>query len=89
MADCRKAEASRIFMEQEKEMLNEIELERAVYDEVIWALNQNKNIKIEKGLFEDVEFCERRIKEEELKKDGVWKKKEMEVDFACWKIAQT
>ena len=65
-------------MEQEKEMLNEIELERAVYDEVIWALNQNKNIKIEKGLFEDVEFCERRIKEEELKKDGVWKKKEME-----------
>ena len=73
-----KLESKRIQIEEEMKLQEEIDLEKSLYDEVIWALTLEREQAVEFGDQGKVEWCNNRISEEQLRRGEVYNKKQIE-----------
>lgn len=73
-----KLESRRIQIEEEMKLQEEIDLEKSLYDEVIWALNLERHQAADHGDQGKIEWCNNRISEEQLRRGEVYNKKQIE-----------
>ena len=65
-------------LEEERKFQEEVDLERSIYDETIWALTLERNLAEEADDDRKISWCDERIQEEQSKKDNVYINKQTE-----------
>ena len=73
-----KLEAKRVKIEEEIKLQEEIDLEKTLYDEIIWALTLQREQADQSRDIAKVSWCNLRISEEEERKAEVYHKKQIE-----------